>query len=76
MDARSTGGKPRPHRRFQRPGGALLLRLWRDRRAATALEYGFIVSLIVIAMMASLSQVANVTTSMWNDIATKVINAH
>ncbi|MBL7599035.1 Flp family type IVb pilin, partial [Escherichia coli] len=36
-----------------------------DRRAATAVEYGFILALIVIAMMASLVSVANTTTSMW-----------
>lgn len=40
----------------------------RDRRAATAVEYGFILALIVLAMMASLMQVANVTIGMWNNV--------
>ncbi|WP_417766388.1 Flp family type IVb pilin [Sphingomonas tabacisoli] len=37
------------------------------------MEYGLIVSLIVIAMLASLSQVANVTIGMWNNIAQNVL---
>lgn len=49
------------------------LRLLRSDVGATAVEYGLIVSLIVIAMLASLSQVANTTISMWNDIAQNVL---
>ncbi|MDQ0250366.1 pilus assembly protein Flp/PilA [Sphingomonas kyeonggiensis] len=43
-----------------------------DRRAATAVEYGFILALIVIAMMVSLMSVANQTTSMWGNVTNKV----
>ncbi|NIJ63768.1 MULTISPECIES: Flp family type IVb pilin [unclassified Sphingomonas] len=43
-----------------------------DRRAATAVEYGFILALIVIAMMASLMSVANTTTDMWSNVTNKV----
>ncbi len=54
----------------------LINRLLRDRRAATAVEYGFILALIVLAMMASLMSVANVTIGMWGDVSTKVESAH
>lgn len=53
----------------------LLLTLIRCRRAATAVEYGLIVSLIVIAMIASFKLVANQTTSMWGNVNTAVANA-
>ena len=51
---------------------ARLLKLIRDRKAATAVEYGLIVALIVLAMMAGLSQFAGTTIKMWNDVATNV----
>ena len=41
----------------------------RDNTGATAVEYGLILALIVIAMMASLTNVANTTSGMWNNIA-------
>ncbi len=53
----------------------LYTRLSRDERGATAIEYGLIVALIVIAMVASLTQVASVTTGMWNNVSDKVTNA-
>jgi pilus assembly protein Flp/PilA len=53
--------------------------LWRtlctlrtERKAATAVEYGLIVALIVIAMIAALSTLADITTSMWNNVNTAV----
>lgn len=49
-----------------------LKRLARDRRAATAVEYGFIVSLIVIAIIAAVQGLASQTTGTWNNVATKV----
>ena len=53
----------------------LLRQLGRDRRGATAIEYGLIVSLIVIAMIASLKGVANQTSGMWNHVNTSVTEA-
>lgn len=44
----------------------------RDSRAATAVEYGLIVALIVIAMIASLQGVASVTVGMWGNVSNKV----
>ena len=48
-------------------------RMLRDTRAATAIEYGLILALIVIAMMAALSTVADRTISMWTNISTQVL---
>ncbi len=50
-------------------------RLLRDERAVSAVEYGLIVSLIVLAMMAGLNLVASTTINMWNDVASNV-SAH
>jgi pilus assembly protein Flp/PilA len=42
---------------------------------ATAIEYGLIASLIVIAMMAALGSVASTSTGMWDSVSNKVVNA-
>ena len=47
----------------------------RDRRGATAVEYGLIAALIVIAMIASFKELANTTVGMWGNVNTKVANA-
>jgi pilus assembly protein Flp/PilA len=52
------------------------LNLWRDRKAATAVEYGFILALIVIAIMVAVIELGATTTSMWNNVSTKVQAAH
>lgn len=49
-------------------------KLMRDGRGATAVEYGFIVALIVIAIIASIQGLATQTTGTWNNVATKVKN--
>ena len=53
----------------------LLLGLRASQRAATAVEYGLIVALIVIAMVASFKEVANVTVGMWGNTQTRIANA-
>ncbi|MFW2852096.1 Flp family type IVb pilin [Sphingomonas sp. TX0543] len=50
-------------------------RLRRDRRGATAVEYGLIAALIVVVMIVSIVEVASTTTGMWNNVASKVVNA-
>lgn len=52
-----------------------IARLSGDRRAGTAIEYGLIAALIVIAMIASFKEVANSTVGMWGNINAKVGNA-
>jgi len=49
--------------------------LWRDRRGATAVEYGFILALIVVVILMAIIDIAGVTTTMWNDVANKVEGA-
>lgn len=58
-------------RRAPRPLGRVL----RDRRGATAIEYGMIVALIVIAMIASFKELANTTVGVWNNVNSKVAAA-
>ncbi len=47
----------------------------RDTRAATAIEYGLIVSLIVIAIIGALQGVAGKTISMWSNVTNAVSSA-
>ena len=47
-------------------------RLGRDSKGATAVEYGLIITLIVLAMIVGLRETAKVTIQMWSDISTKV----
>ncbi len=54
----------------------LLCQLARSRRGATAVEYGLILALIVLAMIGALQSVASSTTGMWNNVADKVLAAH
>lgn len=53
---------------IRRAGEALA----QDQRGATAVEYGVIVALIVLAMIGALSRVANANTGMWNSVANNV----
>lgn len=50
-------------------------RLIRDSKAATAIEYGLICALIVLAIMAALVALGTVTTEMWDHVSTKVQTA-
>ena len=53
----------------------LIRRIRRCEQGATAVEYGLIVSLIVIAMFAALGNVAGSTIRMWNEVSNKVTKA-
>lgn len=53
------------------PRTHLLKRLFHDEHAATAVEYGLILAMIVIAMIGALSGVANETIGKWDDIEAK-----
>lgn len=46
--------------------------LIRDEEAATAIEYGLIAALVVVAMIVALQNVADVTTGMWNNVSNEV----
>ncbi|TCM22343.1 pilus assembly protein Flp/PilA [Novosphingobium sp. PhB165] len=51
------------------------IRILKDNTAATAVEYGLILALIVIAMIVALNGVANETVGMWNTISSKSATA-
>ena len=46
--------------------------LRKDERGATAVEYGLILALIFLAMVGAVATFAQTTTTMWNDVSTKV----
>ncbi len=46
-----------------------------DARGATAVEYGLIVALLVIAIISGVSALGSATGSMWGNMAGKVISA-
>jgi pilus assembly protein Flp/PilA len=50
-------------------------RLIRDSKAATAVEYGLICALIVLAIMAALLALGSVTSDMWEKVSDKVQTA-
>ena len=52
--------------------GTFFKTLLRDTRGGTAIEYGLIVALIVIAMMAALRGVADENTGLWARVTSKV----
>ena len=49
-------------------------RLMRDRRGATAIEYGLIAALIIISMMVALKNFASVSVNMWQNVSNKMQN--
>lgn len=53
----------------------LLSSLKFDQKGATAIEYGLIIALVVLAMMAALSSVATKTNNMWTNVAERVTNS-
>jgi len=50
-------------------------RLIRDSKAATAVEYGLICALIVLAIMAALLALGSVTSDIWENVSNKVQTA-
>ncbi len=53
----------------------LMKNIVEDQQGATAIEYGLIAALIVIAMTASLSSVADSTIDMWNEVEAASVEA-
>ena len=51
------------------------LRLVRETRAATAVEYGLIVALIFLAILVGVYALASTTINMWNNVQTEVRDA-
>lgn len=53
----------------------LILRLARDSKGATAVEYGLIVSIIVVGTMGAFTLFGNRAIGMWTNVATMVANS-
>jgi pilus assembly protein Flp/PilA len=47
----------------------------KSQEGATAVEYGLIVSLIVVAIMGAISTVADSTINMWNGVSENIVTA-
>ena len=54
----------------------VLCQLARSRRGATAVEYGLILSLVVLTMLAALQGLASTTSGMWDNVSDKVQSSH
>ena len=50
-------------------------KLIRDERAATAIEYGLIGALIVVASIGAFGLFGETATNMWNDVSSNVTEA-
>ncbi|GAA3721898.1 hypothetical protein GCM10022268_32650 [Sphingomonas cynarae] len=46
-----------------------------DGRGATAVEYGLILALVVLAMIGALGNFGRGSTSMWANVSERVVNA-
>ena len=53
----------------------LLLRILAENRGATAVEYGLIIALLVIAMTAALNNFADGVSNMYNHVGNSVSSA-
>ena len=52
-----------------------LIKLVRNKRGATAIEYGLIVALIVIVVVAGISTLGGSNGGMWGNMTNKATNA-
>ena len=55
------------------PERLFIKRLLRDNRGATAIEYGLIVALIVIAIIGAVQSVANETNGLWATVRERIL---
>ena len=56
-------------RDFKTKRGEIMLRFLRDRRGATAIEYGLIAALIAVSAIAAMQQVGTSLSATFNNIA-------
>jgi pilus assembly protein Flp/PilA len=47
-----------------------------DARGATAIEYGLIIALLVIAIISGVSTLGGATSTMWTNMSGKVVSAN
>ncbi len=53
----------------------LMRRIFSKQDGATAIEYGLIAALVVIAMLGALSAMSSTTVGIWNTVSHNVIHA-
>ena len=53
----------------------IIKRLFGDQAGATALEYGLILALMVLAMMSALNAFADGSIAMWDNVSSKTAAA-
>ena len=51
---------------------ARLFKLLRDKRGATAIEYGLIAALVVMGAFLGIKNFANTSVNMWNNVSNTV----
>ena len=49
--------------------------IFKDERAATAVEYGLILAMVFLAMIAGVSNFADTTINMWDRVSNEVSGA-
>ena len=54
---------------------SIIADLVRNRRAVTAVEYGLILALVVLALIVGLTQLGVTTSDLWGDVSTQVQDA-
>ena len=55
-----------------RPVSRLFHALMRDRKGATAVEYGLILALVFLALVGAVRGVGSATSTVWTNVSTKV----
>jgi pilus assembly protein Flp/PilA len=63
------------HSRMSLSGLRTLWRFGKDRRGATAIEYGLIVALIFLAIVGAMASTGNGVSDRWNSLGEKVLAA-
>jgi pilus assembly protein Flp/PilA len=53
----------------------LLRTIKADTSGSSAVEYGLIVSLIIVAILVGMQEVARETIAMWHNVETRTLNA-
>ena len=53
--------------------GSFLQKVWKDKSAATAVEYALILALITLVILVGISQLGSSNKANWDMVATRVV---
>jgi len=53
-----------------------LLRFIADRRAATAIEYGLVISIMVVGLLAAMQRFKTANDKVYDNVEAAMVNAH